>query len=195
MFPAEQLKYLVEGGENSATEFKSAGVSAGHLDREMVALANFNGGSILVGVEDDGSVSGVADVAKLEELVAAVSRQNVIPALQAELSNQYFDRYQIDFSAETDKERLLQNADMMTAQGQVTVAGLLLFGIDPQRYLHSAYRYPDKVFRELLVNACAHRNYAISGSQIRVFLFDDRLEFHSPGKLPMLLRPRRSLWA
>ncbi len=44
--------------------------------------------------------------------------------------------------------------------------------------------YPDKVFRELLVNACVHRNYSIIGSQIRVFVFDDRVEFISPGRLP-----------
>ena len=34
------------------------------------------------------------------------------------------------------------------------------------------------------MNACIHRNYSISGSRIRVFLFDDRLEVHSPGRLP-----------
>lgn len=44
--------------------------------------------------------------------------------------------------------------------------------------------YPEKVFRELLVNACVHRNYSITGSTIRVFQFEDRLEFISPGRLP-----------
>jgi len=44
--------------------------------------------------------------------------------------------------------------------------------------------YPDKVFRELIVNACVHRNYSIQGSNIRVFLFNDRLEVISPGTLP-----------
>ena len=44
--------------------------------------------------------------------------------------------------------------------------------------------YPDKVFRELLVNAAVHRNYSITGSQIRVFMFSDRIEFISPGRLP-----------
>ncbi|MBU3917092.1 putative DNA binding domain-containing protein [bacterium] len=44
--------------------------------------------------------------------------------------------------------------------------------------------YPDKVFRELLVNASVHRNYSIIGSQSRVFMFDDRIEFRSPGRLP-----------
>ena len=44
--------------------------------------------------------------------------------------------------------------------------------------------YPDKVYRELLVNACVHRNYSITGAQIRVFIFQDRIEFISPGRLP-----------
>ncbi len=42
----------------------------------------------------------------------------------------------------------------------------------------------DKVFRELLVNACVHRNYAIHGSRIRVLMYKDRLEVISPGRLP-----------
>ena len=40
------------------------------------------------------------------------------------------------------------------------------------------------MFRELLVNAVIHRNYAITGSRIRVQLFTDRIEFISPGRLP-----------
>ncbi len=37
---------------------------------------------------------------------------------------------------------------------------------------------------EALVNAVAHRDYSISGSKIRLFLFADRLELYSPGDLP-----------
>lgn len=44
--------------------------------------------------------------------------------------------------------------------------------------------YPDKVYRELLVNACVHRNYSITGAQTRIFIFQDRIEFISPGRLP-----------
>lgn len=44
--------------------------------------------------------------------------------------------------------------------------------------------YPSIVFREALVNAIVHRNYSITGSKIRVLMFSDRIEFHSPGKLP-----------
>ena len=34
------------------------------------------------------------------------------------------------------------------------------------------------------MNAVAHRDYSIHGSKIRLFLFADRLELYSPGKLP-----------
>ncbi|MBA7629118.1 hypothetical protein ES703_36616 [subsurface metagenome] len=42
---------------------------------------------------------------------------------------------------------------------------------------------PGAVF-EALVNAVAHRDYSISGSKIRLFMFADRLELYSPGDLP-----------
>jgi predicted HTH transcriptional regulator len=37
---------------------------------------------------------------------------------------------------------------------------------------------------EALVNAVAHRDYAVGGSKIRLRLFADRLELHTPGGLP-----------
>ena len=40
---------------------------------------------------------------------------------------------------------------------------------------------------EAVVNAVAHRDYAISGAKIRLFLFADRIELYSPGKLPNTL--------
>lgn len=42
---------------------------------------------------------------------------------------------------------------------------------------------PETVFEELLVNALVHRDYFIKDS-IKVFIFDDRIEMRSPGKLP-----------
>ncbi len=44
--------------------------------------------------------------------------------------------------------------------------------------------YPERVFREILANACIHRDYTISGSEIMVWVFDDRVEISSPGRLP-----------
>jgi len=44
--------------------------------------------------------------------------------------------------------------------------------------------YPMDVVREVITNAVAHRDYSIAGSRIRVFIFEDRLEIISPGRLP-----------
>jgi len=44
--------------------------------------------------------------------------------------------------------------------------------------------YPVDVVREAIVNAVAHRDYQIRGDEIRIFLFSDRVEFYSPGRLP-----------
>lgn len=47
--------------------------------------------------------------------------------------------------------------------------------------------YPPFAWQEGIINAITHRAYNIHGDDIKVFMFDDRLEIHSPGKLPNLV--------
>ncbi len=140
------------------------------------------------------------------------------------------------------QEQLLVNLGIFGKENNQyypTIAGMLLFGKNPQAFLSSAYieaavyrdiyldsnnlihsakitgtlnnqieegvkfvkrfmkigakksagrkDYPQfsvKAVHEAIVNAIAHRDYSIRGSKIRLFLFDDRLELYSPGKLP-----------
>ena len=49
--------------------------------------------------------------------------------------------------------------------------------------------YPEFVIQEMTVNACCHRAYNIKGTEIQIKMFDDRLVFESPGKLPGLVKP------
>ena len=312
-----QLQQLIQQGENSSIEFKNAQVKPDTLAKEIVAFANFLGGYILLGVEDNGNISGLNQNQNYEEWCINIARNNVQPAInifykQIEIENRqvgvleipkgkdkpyqtnnykflirvgstnrvasiqelmqlfqqsgmfhydavsvenkdikhlnlpkisdYFDTYKINFEllSEEEKYNLLKNSDIITSKGNITVAGELIFGVSPQKKLRNAsisfarfsgneinsslidkqniegnltYQidttasiiknnimqpseiignkriltkniYPDKVFRELIVNACCHRNYSISGSKTRVFLFQNRLEVISPGRLP-----------
>jgi len=45
------------------------------------------------------------------------------------------------------------------------------------------FEIPIESLREAVINAVAHRNYQLP-SQIRIFIFDNRIEIISPGKLP-----------
>lgn len=54
-----ELLEIIANGENSGVEFKRDDVRPEQLAKEIVALANLQGGRLLLGVEDDGSISGV----------------------------------------------------------------------------------------------------------------------------------------
>ena len=54
-----ELLELIANQENSGVEFKSDDLRPERLAREIVALANFQGGRILLGVEDDGTITGI----------------------------------------------------------------------------------------------------------------------------------------
>ena len=44
--------------------------------------------------------------------------------------------------------------------------------------------YPIKAVREAFINALAHRDYTFKGDCITFYIYDDRIEIISPGKLP-----------
>jgi hypothetical protein len=118
----------------------------------------------------------------------------------------------------------------MLQQGRPTIAAMLMFGIEPQRFLPSSgircahfngairesvqicdgtlteavnsamyfvlskivsspdvYEIPVEAVREAIVNAVAHRNYAV-GASVLVTLFSDRLEVWNPISLPTTLK-------
>lgn len=54
-----ELLEIIANGENSGVEFKRDDIRPEQLAKEIVALANLRGGMVLLGVEDDGAISGV----------------------------------------------------------------------------------------------------------------------------------------
>ena len=329
----------IRNGENSGVEFKRDDVHPDTLAKEMSALLNFQGGYIFLGVEDSGSISGLARKRQeTERWVMDIAHNNIQPSVipswttivlnddkeigvvhlqddspgkpykakrgnawvtfirrgstsreatrdeEARLyQDSHFVRYDIipvigtSFSS-LDKRRLenyfetvlerdlpssaddtswiktLVNIDIMADIGStyvVTTSGLLLFGRLPNRHLPQAgvtavafpghekdYNttdeeiirgplvsilgpdnvvvekgvidravdfvarntgshawldggrrrrkpsYPAEAIRESIVNAVAHRDYTLTGTDIEIAVYDDRVEFVSPGRLP-----------
>jgi ATP-dependent DNA helicase RecG len=67
---ARKLLKTLALGEESDLEFKSArGGVPGSLWESYSAMANTDGGAILLGVENDGTISGLPDAAKARKTV------------------------------------------------------------------------------------------------------------------------------
>lgn len=75
-----ELLEIISNRENSGVEFKRDDLRPEKLAKEVVALANFQGGKILLGVEDDGTISGIQR-ANIEEWVMAVFRDKIHPII------------------------------------------------------------------------------------------------------------------
>ena len=75
-----ELLEIIANRENSGIEFKRDDIRPEQLAKEVVALANFQGGKILLGVEDDGSISGLQRD-NTEEWVMNVFRDKIHPMI------------------------------------------------------------------------------------------------------------------
>ena len=213
-------------GEDSTRQFKVTVRNADSLASEMAAFANSEGGTIFIGVADDGSAPGLspADVKRINQLISNAASQHVRSPLTVETENvslskgriiivlnvpkgidkPYFDKngviwlkcgadkrrinskeelrrlfqmsdqfhadelptkagidkldklrfrdflrdvYKLDYpDSPAELTRLLQNMDLATDEGQLNLAGVLLFAERPEwikpQFVIKAIRYP-----------------------------------------------------
>ena len=74
------LEEVIRNGESSGVDFKRDDLPPDNLAKVAAAFLNLEGGYILLGIEDDGSVSGLArEKRKAEEWVMQVLRDHVQP--------------------------------------------------------------------------------------------------------------------
>lgn len=78
-----ELLEIISNGESSGIEFKRDDIRPEDLGKEIVALANLQGGRILLGVEDDGTISGIQNRGRssTEEWVMQCFRDKVHPLI------------------------------------------------------------------------------------------------------------------
>ena len=98
-----------------------------------------------------------------------------------------------------------KGTDTSTFIDQATISGPIHSSVEPciafikknialgsrigEVYRKDSWEYPLSAIREAIINAIIHRDYSITGSDIKVAIFDDMLEITSPGPLPDTLSP------
>jgi ATP-dependent DNA helicase RecG len=310
----QEVAYLIETAEGQTLEWKSPRIHPRDLATTLIAFANADGGRLLIGIEDDGTASGldpIADRKQVERLLraayeyctpsvqieyqfapyrgrqvlivdvpvsarvhshnngrvylrvldrdqplsadetlrvafakgqASYETQPVRGATLEEVDQDLIQEYARLRGLDQPAERLLRGLNLLV-EDTLTVAGVLLFAREPGRWLPRAGvdflkfegttielsaafnlvkrqelaaplprlirrtwelvgtfvrtrrrlrglemteqpEYPNFAWREIIVNAIAHRDYSITGTAIQVRMFDDRLEVESPGGLP-----------
>jgi ATP-dependent DNA helicase RecG len=78
-----ELMTILSKGEDSQYQFKRNLNNEESLAAELVAFSNGNGGTLIVGVNDDGIITGLSkeDIRRLNQLISNTASQNVRPAI------------------------------------------------------------------------------------------------------------------
>ena len=88
-FTTQQLETILAQGEDSQHQFKRNVTNVDSLAAELVAFANAGGGHLIIGVEDNGSVTGLSreEIARLNQLLSNASSQHVRPPVHPTTQN------------------------------------------------------------------------------------------------------------
>nr|WP_296668924.1 RNA-binding domain-containing protein [Rhodoferax sp.] len=151
-------------GEDSSRQFKADLRNAESLAAEMVAFSNSAGGTLYIGVADDGTTPGLsaADVGRVnskEELrrFFQITDQFHADELPTKAGLDKLDKLRFrDFLRDTYKQalpessaeqtQLLQNMNLATDDGHLNLAGVLMFAERPEwivpQFVVKAIRYP-----------------------------------------------------
>ena len=153
-----ELLELFANGESSGVEFKRDDIRPERLAKEIVALANLQGGRILLGVEDDGTPTGIQR-----------------PNLEEWVMDTVFGHYVHPMILPFYEEELIERMRPFVSED----ASEITDGVRRDR----RWLYPLEALREALINAFAHRDWTRI-EDIEVVRYANRLEIKSPGALP-----------
>ncbi len=80
MVTRTKILEMVANGENSGVEFKCDVLQNQDLAKELVAFSNLDGGMLLLGVDDDGTIVGLTRE-RMEEWVMTTCRDKIRPSI------------------------------------------------------------------------------------------------------------------
>lgn len=83
----DDIKRLAAMGEGPHLEFKNRVPRPERIAREVIALANTDGGKVLVGVDDDGTVLGLKDTQEEAYSLDQALRDHILPEVDVRIES------------------------------------------------------------------------------------------------------------
>ena len=79
----KQIIKRIHQGEDSQTQFKENFTNSEQVAAEMAAFSNSKGGFILIGVSDEGEITGLSkeDIQRLNQLISNTATENIKPPI------------------------------------------------------------------------------------------------------------------
>ena len=172
--------------------------------KSVSAFANTLGGALIFGMADDGQIVGLtepdSDAEKISEIIK--TRMEPIPEFRLRFHRTEGGKVLLILDVfKGDETPYYYSGDgTMDALDDAEYSGSVLSLIENgeafiKRNARMMWRktpnsreelpeYVERSYHEALVNALAHRDYLVYGSEVHIDIYDDRLEIYSPGGMP-----------
>lgn len=95
----------------------------------------------------------------------------------------------VDVNYQNDAQDIVGSLDQQVLQGVSFVRRNMSVSAKKELARVDVPQFSERAVFEALVNAVAHRDYAMAGARIRLHMFSDRLELYVPGPLANTLTP------
>ncbi len=165
-----ELKKLVREGEHQKLEFKLELPAKAKLAREAIAFANADGGSILVGVSDNGSITGLKDPDEAVIIFSRMADRHCRPRLKYSVSTVEISRNRTVVAFHIPKSN--RKPHMFSAQRK-RYGGQTFFRIADRSILAS------REYAEIMINLRDNKDilfeYGLTEMQL-IALLEDRRE-------------------
>ncbi|KLU62823.1 divergent AAA domain protein [Peptococcaceae bacterium CEB3] len=86
---SEELQNIIARDEDSRHQFKANVTNANALAAEMVAFSNSGGGQIFIGINNDGTVTGLTreDISRINQIISNAASQHIHPPINPYTEN------------------------------------------------------------------------------------------------------------
>lgn len=181
---SKELKEHTSTGEDSRHQFKADINNADSLAAEMTAFANCDGGTIFIGVADDGTIPGLSnnDVSRINQLISNTASQHIRSPLTVQTENVLVDNNRVVVILTVPKRI---DKPYFDKNGILNIAGVLLFAERPEwikpQFIIKAVSYPGSLPNNLNIEKIRAGNSNIRNPILASFVAKRLLPYRGLG--------------